>query len=151
MNSFYAIRIAGPRDLAALKEVLTRNGQRPTIVMDESTLFYTAEGEGQGLVGLAGAELSGRAALIRSTAVLAPHRGKGLAKRLVEALLADLTQKGIRHLYLFSRDTGSFWQAFGFTHCPVEEVIGELAGTPQVMGYLGDGSIWSDVAWRREM
>jgi hypothetical protein len=28
---------------------------------------------------------------------------------------------------------------------------GQLAGTSQVKGYIGDGSIWSDVAWRREI
>src|SRR5258708_39371782 len=133
MNTEYLIRLAGEEDWKGLQDLLLRNGQKPTIVINGLSLFYLAEAEGSGIIGLVGAEISGGAALIRSTAVLAPYRAKGIAKRLVTILLQTLQDKGIQKLYLFSRDTGDFWKRFGFTRCDVEEVIGHVPDAPQVL------------------
>lgn len=137
--------------MKGLQELLLCNSLKPTIVINGKSLFYLAEADGARFIGCAGAEISGDAALIRSTAVLASYRGKGIAKRLVDTLLQALKEEGIQNLYLFSRSTGDFWERLGFTPCRVHEVIGHLPDAPQVVAYLRDNSIWSDVAWCRSM
>lgn len=193
----YSIRGAVAGEEQDLKDVLVRNGQKPTIVIcDESVYFVAVAGErpvetievgeespvkvveeerpveslaveeerpvkvvegevaggGAGeFLGLIGAEISGQTALIRSLAVLAPYRGNGIAGKLVETLLQELHERGITRLYLFSRDTGGYWRRLGFAGCDVREVAGELPDAPQVAGYMSDGSIWTDVAWCRDL
>jgi amino-acid N-acetyltransferase len=116
IDYYYRIRLANADDLEGLWEVLTGNGLKPTIAIGSASLFYLAEASG--IIGSAGAEICGDAALIRSTAVLPPYREKGIAKKLVETLILDLEKKGIRRLYLLSRRIGDFWKGLGFVSCP---------------------------------
>ena len=180
----YVVRRAGASDERELKGVLVRNGQKPTIVIDDRSVYYVAVGDGgegrvsedgvermafvgdvearagadgvaafgpEGVVGMAGAEISGQSALIRSLAVLAPYRGNGIAGELIAELLNELRRRGIMRLYLFRRDAGAYWRRLGFDGCDVEEVAAQLSDTPQVAGYIRDGSIRTDVAWRRDL
>ncbi len=126
MEVEYIIRSAIEADLDGLKETLIRNGQKAGILLDDRSLYWLAETAASGIIGLSGAEICGNSALIRSTAVLAPYRGNGVAKKLVDRLFNSLKGWGIQKLYLFSRDTGAFWESFGFIRCPVEEVIAQL-------------------------
>jgi N-acetylglutamate synthase-like GNAT family acetyltransferase len=148
MSFEYSIRLAKESDLSGLKETLGRNGQYLNILVNGKTIFWLAETETSGIIGMTGAEISGDSALIRSTAVLAPYRGKGMAKKLVHALFDSLKERSIQKLYLFSRDTGTFWETFGFVECAVEEVITQVPDAHQVISYLKDNSIWTDVAWK---
>jgi len=36
---------------------------------------------------------------------------------MVEALLSNLKDRGVKHVFLFSRDAGEFWKKFGFIEC----------------------------------
>ena len=47
--------------------------------------------------------------------VLEPHRGRGLARRLVAALLAHADVQGLRRLMLVTRDAHRLYEGFGFT------------------------------------
>jgi len=126
---------------------LIENNQKPTIVFNEKTLYFIAEVDKQ-IIGTIGAELSDHAALIRSTAVLKQWRSGGIAARLVAMMFQSLKENGVRNFYLFSRDSGPYWQKFGFEQCAVRGIIDHLPDAPQVLGYLEDNSIWADVAWR---
>ncbi|MCB1613911.1 MAG: GNAT family N-acetyltransferase, partial [Xanthomonadales bacterium] len=46
--------------------------------------------------------------------VLEPHRGRGLAQRLIKALLAEPDLQGLRRLMLVTRDGHRLYQKFGF-------------------------------------
>ncbi len=50
--------------------------------------------------------------------VLPEHRGKGLARRLVEFLLADKRLASIRRWQLSTADMHNFYSSFGFTPPP---------------------------------
>ena len=126
---------------------MIENNQKPTIVFNEKTLYFIAEVDKQ-IIGTIGAELSDHAALIRSTAVLKQWRSGGIAARLVAMMFQSLKENGVRNFYLFSRDSGPYWQKFGFEQCAVRGIIDHLPDVPQVLGYLEDNSIWTDVAWR---
>ncbi len=147
MNSMALLRRANDSDLEPVKNLLIENNQKPTIVFNERTLYFIAEVDKQ-IIGTIGAELSDHAALIRSTAVLKQWRSGGIAARLVAMMFQSLKENGVRNFYLFSRDSGPYWQKFGFEQCAVREIIDHLPDAPQVLGYLEDNSIWADVAWR---
>jgi arsenate reductase len=73
--------------------------------------FRTDEGE---TVGYAGAELAGDAALLRSVVVLAPRRGRGLARRITEWALRWLDGRGVRDVYLLTIDAMPVFEKCGF-------------------------------------
>ncbi len=56
--------------------------------------------------------------------VLAEHRGRGLSKRLMEAIIAHPELQGLRRWLLMTRDAHSLYAQFGFT---------PLANPPRVM------------------
>lgn len=47
--------------------------------------------------------------------VLEPHRGKGLAKWLIQAILDDPRLQGLRRFLLATRDAHELYRRFGFT------------------------------------
>lgn len=112
-------------------------------------LWATADADGP--TATAALERVGPAALLRSVAVRPDRRGHGTARRLVETVLAEAAGDGVRRVYLFSTDAGAFWSRLGFREVPVPEAAGALADAPQVRQYLADGSLDSEVAWRRDL
>jgi GNAT superfamily N-acetyltransferase len=46
--------------------------------------------------------------------ILESHRGKGLSKRLIEAVMAHPDLQGLRRFQLVTRDANGLYQRFGF-------------------------------------
>ena len=70
------------------------------------THFHVIESAGR-LVGVAGLEIAGSNGLLRSVAVAPDFRGKGLARRLVEATEASARKAGLLALYLLANDANA--------------------------------------------
>ena len=150
MNASYEIRNAKEDDLQLIQTLLRENNQKPSVVINKHSIFLIAQ-SGDHTIGVIGAELNTNAALIRSAAVLPPWRNKGVGKILVETLLMELKEIGKRNIYLFSRDSGIYWQKYGFENCSVQKIIDALPDAPQVKGYINDNSIWTDIAWYKSL
>jgi len=150
MNFQYQIRQASGNDLKLMQELLQKNNQKTSIVINECSLYLLAQ-SGDKIIGMIGSEISGHSALIRSASVLHPWRSRGIGSTLVEALIKELKGIRITELYLFSRDSGKYWQKQGFTLCDIHEIIDSLANVNQVVGYMNDNSIWTDVAWHKTL
>jgi GNAT superfamily N-acetyltransferase len=58
--------------------------------------------------------------------VLEAHRGRGLSRRLVAALLGDPEMQGLRRLMLVTRDAQGLYEKFGFTALAHPERVMEL-------------------------
>jgi N-acetylglutamate synthase-like GNAT family acetyltransferase len=144
------IQIAKEDDQQNLRDILLENGQKPTILINDQSLYFFAEINHR-KIGLIGAEISNKSALIRSLAVLKPWRNNGVSIKLISTLFAELKKRKIERLYLFSRDSGSFWEKIGFSQCDIHEIINNLPDASQVAGYIKDKSIWTDVAWHKEL
>lgn len=140
-------RVAKIKEENSLKNLLIKNKQKPTIILGNNNLYYLAESKSE-IIGMIGIELEDKFALIRSTAVLKNWRGRNIAQNLIKSIILVLKQKNIQTIYLFSIDSGTYWRKFGFEECDVKEIITNLPNTPQVIGYLKDGSIWTDIAWK---
>lgn len=113
MNSDVQIRLAKATDLDAIESLLTQS-QLPTAgVRDELCSFLVAEADAR-VVGVVGMEKRGRYGLLRSTAVAPEWRGKHVAKRLVEQIIADAESQGVNALYLLTTTAERYFPNFGF-------------------------------------
>lgn len=58
--------------------------------------------------------------------ILEPHRGKGLAKALMQAILAHEDLQGLRRFLLATRDAHGLYRQFGFTELGNASVVMEI-------------------------
>ena len=113
MNADVQIRLAKDTDLDAIESLLSQS-QLPTAgVRDELCSFLVAEADAR-VVGVVGMEKRGRYGLLRSTAVAPEWRGKQVAKRLVEQIIADAESQGVNALYLLTTTAERYFPNFGF-------------------------------------
>lgn len=112
---------------------------------------YWAAREEPRLVGFCGLEWGERGALLRSVSVHHEHRGRGIAKRLVETAIAEAQARFIRRIYLFSKDTGRFFETLGWREVPVSEVAEIMQAAPQVRRYEQVGWYPNERAFRRDV
>jgi len=130
-HSELSIRPATPADLASIESLLSAN-QLPTVgVADSLPDFAVAESNGR-LVGVAGLERCGEEyALLRSAAVDAEWRGRGVGRRLVEGVIADARTRGLRTLYLLTTTAEKYFPTFGFAPISRDAVPAEVRGTAE--------------------
>jgi len=74
------------------------------------------------IIGCAGIERHGDAALLRSCAVDADHRGQGVGIALATRAIALAKEFGIRHLVLLTTTAVDFFPRFGFTRIAREQM-----------------------------
>lgn len=67
-----------------------------------------------GLVGVAGLEIYGKVALLRSIAVLEAERGHGLGQQLTEHAIKQAQTLGLHQLVLLTETAQAFFPRFGF-------------------------------------
>jgi amino-acid N-acetyltransferase len=66
------------------------------------------------LAGVAGLEIYGSDALLRSVAVAPSLRAKGLGQRLTQDRMRWAAEQGIKCAYLLTMDARSYWERYGF-------------------------------------
>lgn len=112
----FTCRPATPADWPAIAALL-RQADLPLAGADEHLADFTVAMSGDGaLAGLAGLEVYGDVALLRSVAVT--ERGQGLGQTLVRTVLATAQARGIRQVALLTTTAAGFFPRFGFR--PVE-------------------------------
>jgi amino-acid N-acetyltransferase len=110
--SLLSIAKLAPLDLAA------QFGPQYVVAVDASGV----------LAGVAGLELYGSDALLRSVAVAPSLRDQGLGQRLTHDRMRWAAEQGIRRAYLLTTDARGYWERYGF------EVIGRDDAPPGVQG-----------------
>jgi len=116
-----SIRAAKAEDLSGIKELLQQSSL-PTSGVDEwLSQFLVAEYKGQ-IVAVAGLELYGGSALLRSVGVSPEWRGSGLGRQLVDRLLAEAERHGTRDVYLLTTTAEHYFPRFGFACIARDEV-----------------------------
>lgn len=110
----HAMRPAREADLPALRALLLGAGL-PAGDVDAQLLsgFIVLELDGR-LVGTAGVERHGGCGLLRSVAVQATERRRGLGAALVADRLAWATAQGLGQVHLLTLDAAPFFERFGF-------------------------------------
>ena len=121
-------------DRDAMAKMLDACGLSSFGILAPSTLYWVCRAE-SGLVGICGMEVGDRCALLRSVCVLESQRGKSIAERLVGYALLEATRLDLEDVYLFSKDTGGYFERLGWREVPVAEVAARLPRAPQVRRY----------------
>lgn len=124
---------AGPAD----KEVVTSLLKEADLLTDDLPTglehFILARNEGA-LVGVAGMELFEQVGLLRSIAVSPDHQGKGIARKLVEQLLANADKQEIEAVYLITTTADHYFDRYGFVVVNREQVPEAIQQTRQFSG-----------------
>jgi amino-acid N-acetyltransferase len=114
------IRRARADDIPRIAELIKSEGLPPYDLDEYVGTFFVLDDDGA-LVGCAGLEPYGPAALVRSVVVLPERRGNSDGRRLVERTLAEAAERGVRRAYLFTMNAGPFFQRLGFREIEPEE------------------------------
>jgi amino-acid N-acetyltransferase len=123
-----AFRRGTRADLSAVEALLAEQ-QLPTAGLTESIeWFWLAEGQ-QRLVGVAGLEIHGESALLRSVAVIPEWRGRGVAGALVERALETAHEAGARDTWLLTTTAERYFPRFGFRSISREAAPASLQGS----------------------
>lgn len=107
------IEAARKSDLPAVLALLERSGL-PQDGLSKHLAATLVARDGDAIVGSAGLEVYGGAALLRSVAVDSALRGQGLGQRLTRTALDLARQQGIATVYLLTETAGDFFPRFGF-------------------------------------
>jgi amino-acid N-acetyltransferase len=114
MTSFH-LRPAGEDDLPSVAGFLA---QAKLASLDDAAQFgsqYVVALDGrERLAGVAGLEVYGSDALLRSVAVAPDAKSNGLGRRLTEDRLAWAAEHGITQAFLLTTDARAYWERFGF-------------------------------------
>ena len=124
------LRPALDEDLGAVEELLTASGLPVAGVADSLCNFIVAESDSR-LVGVVGLEICCEHALLRSTAVAADWRDRGLGRQLVERIIAEAESRNIRALYLLTTTAERYFPSFGFVKTTREAVPEAVKATEE--------------------
>jgi amino-acid N-acetyltransferase len=125
-----AMRAAAPADIDAVHRLLIASGLPTDGVAEAIDGFVVAESAGR-LVGVAGLEVCCENALLRSVAVEAEWRSRGLGRALVTRVISDAEARGIRALYLLTTTAERYFPSFGFQQITRDEVPNDIRETKE--------------------
>lgn len=125
-----SIRPAKDTDLAAIESLLTSN-HLPTVGVQAALCGFLVAEADQRVVGVVGMEQRGNYGLLRSTAVAPEWRGRQVAKRLVERIIADAEAQGVQALYLLTTTAERYFPSFGFQIASRESVPADVRATEE--------------------
>jgi amino-acid N-acetyltransferase len=122
-----------PATLADLRDVerLLMDAQLPVDGVAASLpTFVVAEYNGT-LIGVAGLELCGKDALLRSVVVAPEWRSRGLGRELLDQVIAEGEARRLRALYLLTTTADQYFPAFGFERTTRDEVPDGVRATTE--------------------
>lgn len=115
------IRPASADDLPGVEGLLVASGLPTAGVAGTLGGFLVATHDGT-IVGVVGVEQCCGYGLLRSTAVDARWRGRGLGRQLVERAIAGAESQGLHALYLLTTTAERYFPSFGFSVTTRDEV-----------------------------
>jgi N-acetylglutamate synthase-like GNAT family acetyltransferase len=132
-NPNLSLRPAGAADWRAIAALLEVNGLPLDGARDHLSTFVLAT-SGQEIAGVAGMEIHGDVALLRSVAV-APglHRG-GIGGMLVSLLVEEARKRGLRSLHLLTMTAPGYFARFGFERGPRDSAPPALRASAEFQG-----------------
>jgi amino-acid N-acetyltransferase len=120
MNRDTEITSTNPEDLNAVLILLADAALPQEGVHEHFQHFLVARGDGR-VIGSVGMERYGLSALLRSLAVAPAYRGQGLGRALVERLLQEAREQGVKRIFLLTETAPEFFPRFGFRRIAREE------------------------------
>ena len=144
----HELRPAQREEFDAIVRLLTA-GELPVEDLDVAMLdAFVVAIEGGRLVGVAGLEVYGSNSLLRSLAVNAGHRSRGLGASLVDAIETEARAQGISALYLLTTTAAGLFERRGYTAHERAAVLGSIAATAEFSSLCPETAhcLWRDLA-----
>jgi amino-acid N-acetyltransferase len=117
----YEIVAARPGDWPRVTHLLRESGLPLDGLEDHLEATIVAR-DATTILGCAALEVYGTDALLRSVAVAAEHRGKGLGEALTAAAIALARRRKVHAIYLLTETAARFFPRFGFEETTREAV-----------------------------
>ena len=118
-------------DLPAIRTLLAASGLPGADLTPTHLGAFWLQRDAAGLVGVVGLEPHGNAALVRSLAVRADERGRGLGGVLLAHAESRAGALGIEALYLLTTTAERFFAARGYTVIPREAAPLDIRATTE--------------------
>ncbi|RIH88929.1 Amino-acid acetyltransferase [Calidithermus terrae] len=134
------MRRARPEDLPAVLELLEQ-AALPRRGVEQHLGHFLLEFDGATLVGCAGLEVYGDAGLLRSVAVRPEYRSRGVAGRLVGALLEQARRQGLKSLSLLTTTAEGYFPRYGFARVAREQLPPALYASEEFRGACPEGAV----------
>ena len=115
------IRAALPTDRTSVESLLVASGLPTEGVETHFGSFFVVEDGGQ-IVGVAGVELYGQHALLRSVAIADSAKGTGLGRELTRRIIDAAHASGALALYLLTTTADAYFPRFGFERITRDDV-----------------------------
>ncbi len=112
---------ASPHDVKDALDLLRRADLPDKDVAEKFGHYFVVHEDDGRVVGVAGLELHGEDALLRSVAVNDDYRRQGLGTSLVEAALERAARLALSSVFLLTTDAREYFARMGFAECPREE------------------------------
>ena len=116
-------------EIPQIVQLLNQN-ELPVEDISEQIDFFAWKKEAE-FIGIGGLEQYGQTGLLRSVAILNPHKGQGLGKEWVKELLNESKKRGIEKLFLLTTTAEVFFQRMGFTTIEREVVPDSIRQTSE--------------------
>jgi amino-acid N-acetyltransferase len=116
--------------LGPVQALLDANGLPSADVADHFAHFIVARDD-EGFLGVAGMEVHGNTALLRSVCVAEAARGTGLGSRLCDEMERRAASRGIGELYLLTTTAQAFFGARHFDVIDRAEAPEAIRGTAE--------------------
>jgi amino-acid N-acetyltransferase len=132
-------RPADPRDWDAIAAHLEGTGL-PLNGAREHLEHFTLAFDGERLVGTAGLEVYGDAALLRSVAVRPESRAGAVGTRLVRHCLETARGLGVKDVVLLTETAADYFPRFGFTIIPRNDAPDAVKASAEFRGTCLDSA-----------
>jgi len=138
------LRLARAEDVDGISQLISSATLPAVEVAEWLSSFWVLDDAGT-LLGCAGIERYGDAAVLRSVVVDASLRGSGEGARMTEHALAFARDDGARRCYLFTMTASEFFSRFGFERCRLDDFEPAARKSWQWQGISGSEALAAQV------
>jgi len=128
-----SLRQAAEADWPAIQALLTANAL-PLAGAHAHLATFAVATAGSEVVGVAGAEVYGSVALLRSVAVAPGLQRQGIGESLVGLLLQQAQRRGIRQVFLLTTTAANYFPKFGFQPLARDQAPAVLQASAEFQG-----------------
>ena len=125
------LRSAAATDVSRLTNFLENNSLTTVGVRECLENFLIAYDDRASWIGVAGYEMYGKSALLRSVAVDKGSRRLGVGRALVEQVLANVGKRGVRTVYLLTDTAEEYFARLGFERIDRRHVDEAVRASPE--------------------
>ncbi|CAN7340896.1 Amino-acid acetyltransferase [compost metagenome] len=133
MPPYLHLRLASLADLPQIAALLEQCRLTTDGVAEIIDSFHVAHSDSR-IIGCAAAERHGESIVIRSVAVEPASRDRGVATRLVDALLMRARGTDVRHAVLLSESAPAYFARWGFSLIPADKAPSDARASSEFQG-----------------